>query len=538
MNILVINGSPKGAKSNTLQLTHAFLEGIGQDETTTLQLADMRIAPCRGCFACWKHTPGQCIMQDDMQGAIAALLAADVVIWSFPLYYYTVPGLLKNFIDRQLPMVLPFMQEREDGVGSGSHPNRHDMSGQRHVLLSTCGFFSAAGNYDAVRGMFDHICEKDHYEAIFCGQGELFSIPELRGRTQAYLEQVKHAGREYAAGGIKPETRMALSELLFPKDAFEAMADASWGVEKDGVSQADESLTFTRQMAALYMPSSYEGQDLVVEMHYTDIDRTYQMVLGKKGHTVLEKDFLSYTTRIETPLPVWQSISRGEITGSEALMRGQYRVLGDFSLMLRWDDLFMGGTANGQASHNAAPSAKKTSMLLLLMPWLATWIVLPIDTTVGAALGILAASFIPLLWHWYQYTIWEALSILAISGVSLAALLGVPAQWLLPISYAYFGVMWLVSGFLKIPLTAYYSLNNYGGDRVLNNPMFILTNRILTRCWGVLYVITAVVSWVLMGTPVAPYIGIVNNISPALMGMFTVWFQRWHPARMAKTRAA
>ena len=32
MNILVINGSPKGDKSNSYQLTKAFLEGIKQEE--------------------------------------------------------------------------------------------------------------------------------------------------------------------------------------------------------------------------------------------------------------------------------------------------------------------------------------------------------------------------------------------------------------------------------------------------------------------------------------------------------------------------
>ena len=30
MNILVINGSPKGERSDTLKITKAFLEGIGE----------------------------------------------------------------------------------------------------------------------------------------------------------------------------------------------------------------------------------------------------------------------------------------------------------------------------------------------------------------------------------------------------------------------------------------------------------------------------------------------------------------------------
>ena len=117
MNIFVINGSPKGAGSNSYRLTAAFLEGMKQTlpyiQIRELFISQTDIKPCRGCFSCWNRTPGQCQIQDDMQQVIQDLLWADITIWSFPLYYFTVPGSLKNLIDRQLPMLLPFMEERK-----------------------------------------------------------------------------------------------------------------------------------------------------------------------------------------------------------------------------------------------------------------------------------------------------------------------------------------------------------------------------------------------------------------------------------------
>ena len=172
MNILVINASPKGKRSNTLQLADAFVGGIkdkrdSQGLETNIEqidLAKMNISSCRGCFACWKVTPGKCCIDDDMKKIIEQILYADVIIYSFPLYYFNVPGILKNLIDRQLPMVLPFMSEREDGVGSGSHDSRYDMSGKRHVVISTCGFYTAQGNYDGVTAIFDHLCGKGNLD--------------------------------------------------------------------------------------------------------------------------------------------------------------------------------------------------------------------------------------------------------------------------------------------------------------------------------------------------------------------------------------
>ena len=87
MNILVVNGSPKGAKSNTLRLTDAFLEGIcsvekdatpviskldivKKDATPVIEklnTAQMDIKSCLGCFSCWTKTPSASVAYDDMQ---------------------------------------------------------------------------------------------------------------------------------------------------------------------------------------------------------------------------------------------------------------------------------------------------------------------------------------------------------------------------------------------------------------------------------------------------------------------------------------
>ncbi|MEE0929390.1 MAG: NAD(P)H-dependent oxidoreductase [Acutalibacteraceae bacterium] len=65
---------------------------------------------------------------------------ADITIWSFPLYYFGVPGKLKNLIDRQLPMSLPFMENRNDGIGNGSHLSRYNMSGKKLLLYLLVDF--------------------------------------------------------------------------------------------------------------------------------------------------------------------------------------------------------------------------------------------------------------------------------------------------------------------------------------------------------------------------------------------------------------
>ena len=560
MKILAINGSPKGKRSNTWRLTSAFLEGITAKEESsgslpteieTLNIGSLNIKPCLGCFSCWSKTPGKCCIHDDMQGVIEKILWADVVVWSFPLYYFGLPGQLKTLIDRQLPMSLPFMSAETE---SGGHPSRYDMSGKRTVVISTCGFYTAKGNYDCVTSLYDRLCGKGGYTAIFCGQGELFRVKELSERTDEYLSWVQKAGQEFASGGITGETRSRLDQNLFPRDVFEAMADASWGVGESGEKE-DPSLVFTRQMAALYRKEAWRRRDVVLDMNYTDIGKVYRVTLGSEGSCVEagpEDGFADgFTTRINTPFDVWRSIASGEIAGDEALMKHLYSVEGDFDLMMHWDDYFGAATSAGAGADGNDPDAfegvngkgesnsksadePKTNMLLLLIPWIVFWVVASIDGFWGSLVSVAVCVLLPVLMHRTKATLYDQISGLGVGACSVALLAGASPVLVIPASYLLFGLMWTVSCFLKVPLTAHYSKNSYNGEAALRNPIFMRTNRILTAAWGVLYLITPIWTYFIMQTDVASFVGAINSVLPALMGVFTAWFQKWYPQHIAR----
>ena len=542
MKILLINGSPKGAKSNSLRLAHSFLDGIREQESERnraveveeLHLNALRIAPCKGCFACWKQTPGTCCMEDDMQTVIEGLLSANLVIWSFPLYYYSVPGPLKNLIDRQLPMSLPFMCESRDGNGSGGHPSRYDRSRIRHVLISTCGFYSAEGNYDSVTRMFDHVLGQGKYTSIFCGQGELFRVKELSARTDAYLAAVRQAGREYAAGAIREETEAKLKALLYPREVFEKMADASWGISKDSGEKEEESLIFTRQMAALYNRDRFDGRERVLEICYTDLGKTYRIKLGKDGAEVLTDESLRATTRIDTPFSVWLALSRGEMRGDEALAKHLYTVSGDFSLMMNWDRYF--GTEEQAEDRKPVQmlvtEKKPPRMQNMLFAWIALWVAVSVEPRMGALITLAVCSLLPLITERYELCRYDRLSFALVAGLAVYAVVTGNGFVAVNAGYLVFGLLWLGSCLTKEPLCAAYVKYSYGKD-ALQNPIFMRTNYILAAAWGLVYIVIAAVSYYLSGKVPALALSIVVQAMPILMGLFTAWFQNWYPARVA-----
>ena len=248
MKVLVINGSPRMERSNSIRMTHAFIEGMKTKnpdmEVEELTVSKMHIEPCLGCLNCWKRTPGKCFRDDDMSWAIDKLVSADLVIWSFPLYYYSLPGSLKCFIDRTVPINKPVMGDRFDGKGNGVHIHRMDLSHQKHMLISTCGFFSWKGNYDAVINQFDLILGVGNYTTLFLGEGEMMPVPlpNIQDRVEYYLNIVRKAGADYAEyDTILPATRQELDQLILPKPEFEKMGNSYYAHCEQKAKEREEA---------------------------------------------------------------------------------------------------------------------------------------------------------------------------------------------------------------------------------------------------------------------------------------------------------
>ena len=101
--VIVISTSLRTG-SNSDMLADRFVEGAtaaGHD-VEKISLADKDIRFCKGCLACQKI--GRCVISDDVNGIMQKVLAADVVCWATPIYYYEMSGQMKTLIDRMNAM--------------------------------------------------------------------------------------------------------------------------------------------------------------------------------------------------------------------------------------------------------------------------------------------------------------------------------------------------------------------------------------------------------------------------------------------------
>lgn len=140
MKILVINGSPRAERGATYGVLEYFLKGAMEAgaKTEIIHLAKHKIKHCTGCFSCWSKTPGECIHDDDV-GKIYPKLDVDLLVLATPVYVDGMTGLMKNFLDRLIPLSSGKVEMIN---GHARHPSRYGKKhGERKLaLISVCGF--------------------------------------------------------------------------------------------------------------------------------------------------------------------------------------------------------------------------------------------------------------------------------------------------------------------------------------------------------------------------------------------------------------
>ena len=112
MKVLAINGSPR-KKWNTATLLGKALEGAASRgaETELVHLYDLDFKGCTSCFACklkGGKSYGKCAMKDGLTPVLEKLADADAFLLGSPIYFGTVTGEMRSFMERLLFQYLTY----------------------------------------------------------------------------------------------------------------------------------------------------------------------------------------------------------------------------------------------------------------------------------------------------------------------------------------------------------------------------------------------------------------------------------------------
>jgi multimeric flavodoxin WrbA len=110
-NVIAINGSPR-KKWNTAMLLEKALEGAKSKGANIelVHLYDLQFTGCTSCFACklkGGKSYGRCAVQDELTPVLERIHNADAIILGSPIYFGTVTGEMRCFMER---LLFPYLE--------------------------------------------------------------------------------------------------------------------------------------------------------------------------------------------------------------------------------------------------------------------------------------------------------------------------------------------------------------------------------------------------------------------------------------------
>lgn len=223
MKITIFNSSPKAERGNTQAMAEEFSKGAEKAgaNVETVFLAKKKINPCTGCFTCWLKTPGKCIFDDDMAELLEKFRQSDIAVFATPLYVDNVSGIMKNFMDRFMPMLDPHIETDHEGeavhVLSGKMPNI--------AVISNCGY-PEQSHFQVLRLLFKRVARNMRSSIaaeIYRGGGAVLKDTPflLKPLIWKYNRLLQKAGREVVEKGtLSDELREQLEKPFIPASQY------------------------------------------------------------------------------------------------------------------------------------------------------------------------------------------------------------------------------------------------------------------------------------------------------------------------------
>jgi len=134
MKITILNGNPNADNvkfDNYLKNLSDLLES-SQHTVTILQLREIDIRYCIGCWGCWVKTPGECIVKDGSRDICRECINSDFMLFASPVIMGFTSALLKKAQDKLIPLIHPYFEIVQNEV---HHLSRYDKYPLMGLLL-------------------------------------------------------------------------------------------------------------------------------------------------------------------------------------------------------------------------------------------------------------------------------------------------------------------------------------------------------------------------------------------------------------------
>jgi multimeric flavodoxin WrbA len=379
--IVAVNGSPHGGIGNTFQMIEMLRPKLIQEgfELEVVHLSELDIQYCTGCGFCMEK--GKCWIDDDHRRVTERLLAAQGIILASPVYFFSVTGQMKTFMDRSLAFGHKPRSTWKPGlaISVSAGLGETDVASYLGFLLRTFGAFPVGaltamavqpGGFwgkevvearaaDMAWDLARAIKENRRYPATdrdlryYQFMGDLVQHQKDTVMNHDFKHWQEHGFYEGFQAYIQQRpaetTRDPGMREAWIKEMIERQKDRKKGQTREekkragapGPVAAKTCRELLAMMPSAFQPEAAEGLTAVYQFEVQgDESFVAHLRIARGTCTFQEGPSEKPNLIIKTPADVWLKISRGELSGQQAFMDGRYKVEGDMNLLLKMSRLF------------------------------------------------------------------------------------------------------------------------------------------------------------------------------------------------------
>ncbi len=149
--VLVIIGAKKSGQTDSL--TGQFIKGAvsAGHEVETVNLFTMKNAHgCIDCQTC-KRNGGTCIWKDDIAPLMEKVIAADVLVFASPVYFFSITSQLKLFMDRTYAVMEQIRNKKFYFIATAAGPSADYMEDFKKVVEPVQGWLDCFEGMEFVK---------------------------------------------------------------------------------------------------------------------------------------------------------------------------------------------------------------------------------------------------------------------------------------------------------------------------------------------------------------------------------------------------
>lgn len=143
-----------------------------REEVKWINLSELNISNCVGCFGCWTKTPGRCVIRDDAAHVYPLIAASDKVLYVSRIKYGGYDTIMKTMLERAIPVQQAFLRI----VQGETHHVQRAVTSKQAVIVAY------GETSEEEQALFRRLVERNARNMNFASHRVVFCRPDLVGQ--------------------------------------------------------------------------------------------------------------------------------------------------------------------------------------------------------------------------------------------------------------------------------------------------------------------------------------------------------------------